>query len=155
MRVSIFGLGYVGCVSLGCLAESGHNVIGVDVNQHKVNLINNGKPTIIEKDIDQLILKGFKSGKISATSDYIKAVKQTDVSLICVGTPSSNEGHLNLDYIYKVAQEIAEGIKRKNDFVFISQLAYFHISTSISAMPATFPSCKVYYIQKIIHKPTN
>ncbi|MHA1753379.1 MAG: nucleotide sugar dehydrogenase [Candidatus Helarchaeota archaeon] len=116
MKVSVFGLGYVGCVSLGCLAQSGHDVIGVDVNEHKVNLINQGKPTIIEKDIDQLILAGFNAGEISATTDYIKAVAQTDISLICVGTPSSNEGHLDLEQIYKVAHQIAKGIKEKKSF---------------------------------------
>ncbi len=114
--ISIFGLGYVGCVSLGCLAQNGYKVIGVDVNQNKINLINNGKPTIIEKDIDKIIGEQFNNKQISATNDYRKAVRETDISIICVGTPSTKEGHLNLKYIYKVAEEIAEEIKEKKEF---------------------------------------
>ncbi len=114
--ISIFGLGYVGCVSIGCLAKNGHKVIGVDVVQHKVDLINNGKPTIIEKDIDTIIEEGHKAGRISATTDHIQAVKDTNVSIICVGTPSTGNGHLNLDYIYKTAQGIGEALKGKDSF---------------------------------------
>jgi len=116
MEISIFGLGYVGCVSMGCLAQNGHKIIGVDINSHKVKLINEGLPTIIEKDIDNIIKDQFDMGRISATLDFNKAVKETNVSIICVGTPSTKEGHLNLTYIYKVAQEIGEVIKEKNTF---------------------------------------
>lgn len=115
-KISIFGLGYVGCVSLGCLAQNGYHVVGVDVNDNKVQLINQGKPTIIEKDIDTIIANQFKEGKISATTDYKKAVRETDVSIICVGTPSTKDGHLNLKYIYKVAAEIAEELRLKDSF---------------------------------------
>ena len=72
MNISIFGLGYVGCVSLGCLANNGHHVIGVDVSQNKVDLINKGKSTIIEKDIDTIIAEQHKLGSISATTDVIE-----------------------------------------------------------------------------------
>ena len=116
MNISIFGLGYVGCVSLGCLAQNGFTVIGVDVNSHKVELINNGLPTIIEKEIDEIIKEQFIKKRISATTDFRKAVRDTDVSIICVGTPSTKEGHLNLKYIYKVAAEIGEEIKEKGKF---------------------------------------
>jgi GDP-mannose 6-dehydrogenase len=116
MNISIFGLGYVGCVSLGCLAQNGHMVIGVDVVESKIKLINQGLPTIIENDIDKIILQQHEVGKIVATSDYRKAVITTDVSIICVGTPSSDSGHLNLNYVYKVAEEIAEGLKNKHGF---------------------------------------
>lgn len=116
MKISVFGLGYVGCVSLGCLAKNGHNVIGVDVVQHKVDLINEGKPTIIEKDIDAIIRDEWLSGKVSATLDYKYAIENTEVSIICVGTPSSEEGHLNLNYIFETAVQIAEGLKSKDDF---------------------------------------
>ena len=104
MNISIFGLGYVGCVSLGCLAQNGHNVIGVDVSNNKVNLINNGKPTIIEKDIDKIIAEQHKKGTISATTDALKAVKNSEISIIAVGTPSTPQGHLNLKYIFTVAE---------------------------------------------------
>lgn len=116
MNISVFGLGYVGCVSVGCLAEIGHRMIGVDINPQKVNLLNSGRPTIVEKDIDQLIANNFAKGLISATVDHIKAVLDTEISLICVGTPSTNTGHLNLDYIYSCVRQIAEGLRMKKDF---------------------------------------
>lgn len=116
MNISIFGLGYVGCVSLGCLAKNGHDVIGVDVQQSKVQLINKGMPTIIETEIDHIIKEAFTAGKISATQDYNQAVQKSEVSFIAVGTPSTSEGHLNLSYIFKVAEEIGEALKLKSDF---------------------------------------
>jgi GDP-mannose 6-dehydrogenase len=116
MKISIFGLGYVGCVSLGCLAQNGHTVIGVDTVYNKVNLINQGKPTIIEKDIDDIIEKQFQLGRISATENYKEAILNTEISIICVGTPSTPEGHLNLKYIYKVAEQIGESLRKKDSF---------------------------------------
>lgn len=116
MRISIFGLGYVGCVSLGCLAQNEHEMIGVDVNEHKVDLINRGLPTIIEKDIDGIIADQHNLGRIQATTDFRKAVRETAISIICVGTPSTKAGHLNLEYIFKVAAEIGEEIKQKDSF---------------------------------------
>ena len=116
MNISIFGLGYVGCVSLGCLANNGHNVIGVDINDFKVSLINSGLPTIVEKDIDRIIKEQFDQGKISATTDAKHAVINSEISIICVGTPSSPQGHLNLSYIYKTAEQIGEALKEKDDF---------------------------------------
>lgn len=116
MKISVFGLGYVGCVSIGCLAEMGHTVVGVDVSETKVNLINNGKPTIVEKNISKLIKYGYETKKITATPDYKKAVINTDVSFICVGTPNSSSGHLNMDFIRSVSKEIAAGLKEKDKF---------------------------------------
>ncbi|MCL4125148.1 UNVERIFIED_CONTAM: hypothetical protein GTU68_043282 [Idotea baltica] len=116
MKVSVFGLGYVGCVSLGCIAQNDFTTVGVDISKNKVDLINNGKPTIIEKDIDKIIKEQFDKNKISATNNYKKAVSETDVSIICVGTPSTKAGHLNLEYIYKVASEIAEELKTKKSY---------------------------------------
>lgn len=116
MNISIFGLGYVGCVGMGCLAQNGHKLIGVDTLPVKVNLINQGKPTIVEKDIDQMIAEQHAKGNISATHDYVQAVKQTDISIICVGTPSTPQGHLNLDYIFQTAKEIGEALREKESF---------------------------------------
>ena len=116
MRVSIFGLGYVGCVSLGCLAKNGHHVIGVDINQNKIDLINQGLPTIIEKDIDLLIQEGSSQNRIRATNDYKDAVMNSEISIIAVGTPTTKAGHLNLDYIFKVAEEIGEVLTGKDAF---------------------------------------
>jgi GDP-mannose 6-dehydrogenase len=116
MKISIFGLGYVGCVSLGCLAKNGHEVIGVDVNQLKVDLINKGLPTIVEKDIDLIIKEQHGKGKISATVNSERAVLNSEISIICVGTPSSSQGHLNLNYIFKTAEHIGEALRNKEDF---------------------------------------
>ncbi|NMC59426.1 MAG: UDP-glucose/GDP-mannose dehydrogenase family protein [Candidatus Methanofastidiosa archaeon] len=116
MNISVFGLGYVGCVSIGCLANNGHNLIGVDVNEIKIDLINIGKPTIVEKDIDEIIDSNFKKGRIRATHDFSDAVLNSDVSIICVGTPSSNEGHLDLSYIFKTAEQIGQVLKNKEGF---------------------------------------
>lgn len=116
MKISVFGLGYVGCVSIGCLAEMGHKVIGVDVNETKVKLINTGKPTIVEKNIISLIKTGYNAKKISATTDFKNAVAESDVSFICVGTPNSGSGHLDMTYIRKVSKEIGLGLKNKKEF---------------------------------------
>lgn len=114
MNISIFGLGYVGCVGAACLAKLGHKVIGVDVNENKVRLINEGKPTIIEEGIAELCAEAHDKGLMSATTDVHEAVHKTDVSFIVVGTPSSKEGHLNLNYIYAVAKQIGEALANKS-----------------------------------------
>ena len=116
MNISIFGLGYVGCVGAACLAKLGHNVIGVDVNENKVRLINEGKPTIIEEGIAELCQEAHDAGRMSATVDAKDAVLKSDVSFIVVGTPSSPEGHLNLNYIYTVAGRIGRALKEKDSF---------------------------------------
>ncbi len=120
MNISIFGLGYVGCVSLGCLARNGHKVIGVDVSETKVNQINSGLATIIEKDIDHIIREEHNKCRISATTDYSKAILETDISIIAVGTPSSNTGHLNLQYIFKVAENFGRVLMSKDSFHIIA-----------------------------------
>ena len=116
MNISIFGLGYVGCVGMGCLSSQGHKIIGVDVSDKKVELINQGVPTIVEKDIDKFIMDGHKKGMVSATKDFVKAVHSSDISFICVGTPSSDNGHLDLTYIMKTAEQIGEALKEKTGF---------------------------------------
>ncbi len=116
MRISIFGMGYVGCVGAACCAKLGHHVVGVDVSAHKVELINSGRPTIIEKDIEELVKAAHDEGKLEATTDVAYAVQNSEISFIAVGTPSSKEGHLNLDYIYKVAAQIGEALKDKAEF---------------------------------------
>ena len=120
MNISIFGLGYVGCVSIGCLAKNGHHVIGVDVSEIKVGQINAGKATIIEKDIDQIISEQRAKGNIEATTDSNEAILKTDISIIAVGTPSSDKGHLNLNFIFKVAEAVGLGLKEKKDFHIIA-----------------------------------
>lgn len=116
MNISIFGLGYVGCVGIGCLSKQGHAMVGVDVSDVKVDLINQGKPTIVEKDIDALISEGHQAGRIRATKDYRDAVLNTDISFLCVGTPSSENGHLDLTYILQTAHQIGQALKEKTGF---------------------------------------
>lgn len=120
MNISIFGLGYVGCVSLCCLAKNGHNIIGIDNNQAKTDLINQGLPTIIEKDIDNIIKEVYKQGRVKATSDYISAVINSDVSIICVGTPSTDQGHLDLSHIFATADQIGCALSKKKEFHIIA-----------------------------------
>lgn len=116
MNISIFGLGYVGCVGAACFASMGHKVVGVDVSENKVNLINSGRPTIIERDIEELCLQGHQKGLLSATTDSAAAVKDTDISFIAVGTPGTGHGHLDLSYIFEVAREIGRAIASKSSF---------------------------------------
>ena len=116
MDIALFGLGYVGCVGTGCLAQNGYRIVGVDINPQKVDMINNGMPTIIEKDIDHIIAQQHKKGNISATLDYLDAIKKTEVSFICVGTPSLETGQLNLEFVYETARQIGEGLRENKNF---------------------------------------
>ncbi|WP_338870958.1 nucleotide sugar dehydrogenase [Spirosoma sp. SC4-14] len=116
MNISIFGLGYVGCVSLGCLAQNGHQVVGVDVNKTKVGQINEGRATIVEKDIDAIIATQHLLGRIRATTDFREAILNTDLSIIAVGTPTTAQGHLNLAYILKVAEHFGDVLREKDGF---------------------------------------
>ena len=116
MKISIFGLGYVGCVSAGCCAQMGHQVIGVDVLENKVNLMNQGRPTIIEENVAELIRKGHDEGKITATTDAREAVLNSDLTFIVVGTPSASDGHLKLSAIYSAAHEIGTALREKTKF---------------------------------------
>lgn len=116
MKISIFGLGYVGTVSAGCLATDGHSVIGVDPNKTKVNLINQGVSPIVEKDIGEMIAATVKSGQLRATSDVHDAVLNSDISLVCVGTPSQLNGNLDLSHVRKVCEQIGAAIKEKSAF---------------------------------------
>ena len=108
VRVSVFGLGYVGSVSAGCLAALGHEVIGVDVNPMKVDMINAGQSPVIEAELDALMTEGVEGGRIKAITGASEAIVASDVSLVCVGTPSDDHGNLNLTYVERVCQEIGQ-----------------------------------------------
>ena len=116
MRISVMGLGYVGAVSAGCLAADGHIVVGVDPHPTKVDLINQGVAPIVEKDIGEIIRAQVALGTLSATSDSARAVHDTDMSLICVGTPSQLNGSLDLRFVRKVCEEIGAALKTKSAF---------------------------------------
>lgn len=115
-RISVFGLGYVGVVSAACLARDGHTVVGVDPNETKVGLINDGKTPVIEAEVDDLIREAVAAGRLSAGSNAQAAVAETDVSLICVGTPSQRNGSLDLRYVEAVCREIGRAIRTKDDY---------------------------------------
>lgn len=113
MKISIFGLGYVGVVSAGCLASRGHEIVGVDVNEPKVELLNAGVSPIVEKDLSKLLSQAKKKGLISATADAGYAIENTEISLICVGTPSRPNGSLNTKYLERICKQIGECLKNK------------------------------------------
>ncbi len=113
MRLSVFGLGYVGAVSAACLAKEGHEVTGVDVNATKVEIINAGKSPIVEAGINELIGEMVAAGRLHATTDTAQAVGATEMSLVCVGTPSNANGSLDLTYIKRVCREIGEALAEK------------------------------------------
>jgi len=121
VKISVFGLGYVGAVSAGCLAKEGHEVIGVDPNQTKVDLINQGKAPIVEKGIAELIENAVKNGLLKATTNALEAVRQTDLSLICVGTPSQLNGALDLKYVRYVCEEIGTAIKDLDHHIVVAR----------------------------------
>jgi GDP-mannose 6-dehydrogenase len=110
-KVSVFGLGYVGCVSSACFAKQGHEVVGVDVSVAKVNMLNAGKSTILEEGIGELVAEMVAAGRLRATTDVADAVRSSTISLICVGTPSRPNGSIDLQYIERVCTEIGTTLK--------------------------------------------
>ncbi len=116
MRVSVFGLGYVGSVSAASFAADGHEVVGVDVNPEKVGAINEGRSPIVEPGLDALLKQGADGNKLRATTDTNEAVRETDLSLICVGTPSRKNGSLDLTYLERVCEQIGDAIRDKSAY---------------------------------------
>jgi len=110
MTVAIFGLGYVGSVSAACLASIGHTVIGVDVDEHKLSMIRQGRSPINEPGLDALLGRMVTEGRLTVTSDTRAAVHAADVSLLCVGTPSKRNGSLESGYLEKVMQEVGAAL---------------------------------------------
>ncbi|MFB9721248.1 nucleotide sugar dehydrogenase [Planobispora longispora] len=115
MKISVFGLGYVGCVSAACLAARGHEVIGVDVNQTKIDLINGGRTPVVEERIGELVAETVDSGALRATADVAEAVASTEISLVCVGTPSAPNGSLSTVYLERVSEEIGRALAGRGD----------------------------------------
>lgn len=113
MKLSVFGLGYVGCVSAACFADSGNTVVGVDVNPVKIDIINSGNSPIVEEGMNDLIKRAVESGKLRATTDSNQAINESDVSLVCVGTPSRSNGALDLSHVEKVCDEIGRSLREK------------------------------------------
>lgn len=116
MRVIIWGLGYVGTVVAACLAQSGHDVIGVELNEEKVRTFNSGRSPLKEPDLDELIGQGIAAGRLRAVTDGELYVAEADASLICVGTPSMADGSPMLDYIEQVAKQIGQGLRNSQKY---------------------------------------
>jgi len=113
MKISVFGLGYVGTVSMGCLAAGGHTVLGVDINADKVASLNAGIAPIVEPEIGDLISNAHKRGHLKATVSSAEGIAQTDISFLCVGTPSHSNGSLDLTYLQRVCEDIGAALSQK------------------------------------------
>ena len=140
MNISIFGLGYVGAVSAGCLASLGHHVIGVDINKQKIEMINNGRSPTIEKDINSIINTSQLAGRLYATTSTEEAVFNSDISMICVGTPSLPNGDLNMKYVEQVCYDIGKSLLKKENY---------HI---IVVRSTIFPGCTEKFIIPILEQ---
>jgi GDP-mannose 6-dehydrogenase len=116
MKISVFGMGYVGCVSAACLADEGHDVIGVDINQSKIELLNSGKTPIIEEGMEELISRVVEKKKLVATFDSKMAVQDSEITMITVGTPSKENGDLDLTYVERVGARIGQLLANKKGF---------------------------------------
>ncbi|MBU2972668.1 nucleotide sugar dehydrogenase [Pseudoalteromonas sp. C2R02] len=118
-QISIFGLGYVGLVTSVCLAELGHQVIGVDINQEKIDLINQGKSPFYEPGLEKKLAKVIESGNFKATIDHQFATMHSQISMISVGTPSLRSGDVNLEYVFETLKNIAKDIKNKSNHIIV------------------------------------
>jgi GDP-mannose 6-dehydrogenase len=130
MRVSVFGVGYVGCVTAACLAREGHQVIGVDTDAFKVTAINEGRAPFFEPGLGELVAEMVAAGRLRATVDHADAVQSSDVALICVGTPTKSDGSTRLDYLRQVFTSIAKQLQDKDD--------YFVVALRSTVMPTVF-----------------
>lgn len=147
MRLSVVGLGYVGAVCSACFAKEGNEVIGVDIDKVKVDLINSGKSPIVEKDLDEYIKNGVESKRLKATTDLKYAIKNSDITIISVGTPSQINGALDLTYIKEAAKSIGEVLKEKDD--------YHIISMRSTVLPGTAKNVVIPIIEKYSNKKLN
>ena len=129
MKISVFGLGYVGTVCAACLSDQGHSVIGVDVNPAKLEILRAGRSPIVERDIDELVGAGVSAGRLQVTSDARAAVAETELSLVCVGTPSRPNGSLDTSAVEAVIREIGDAIAAKG--------AYHSVVIRSTVLPGT------------------
>ena len=119
MRIGVFGMGYVGAVTSACFAEMGHEVIGVDVDASKVDAINAGQSPVVEEDLPELIAAMVQTGRLRATTDAGDAVSNSDIAIICVGTPSMPDGALDTTYVERVSNQIGAALKARDGFYLV------------------------------------
>ena len=113
MKISIFGLGYVGAVTAGCLGRDGHQVVGVDIQQEKADAFNAGMSPIVEPELGELLASARAAGRLSGMTDSAEAIGRTDLSIICVGTPSTASGALDLSQVHHAVREVSMAVRQK------------------------------------------
>lgn len=134
MKIAILGLGYVGTVCGACFASLQHEVVGVDVNPVKVGMISDGQSPIVEPGLEELIRDAVAARRFRATSDAAEAVRWADVSLVCVGTPSRENGSLNLEHVYTVCRQVGEALRGRNE--------YHVVTIRSTVLPGTVDECR-------------
>lgn len=140
MKISIFGLGYVGCIVSGCLATEGHEVIGVDINDEKVEEINRGQCPVSENRLSPKIEQAVSEGNLRATTDGTAAVLESDISYVSVGTPMDGDGRINTSSLYSVIDSIADGLENKSEHTIVIRS---------TVLPGTTESLRGYLSGKI------
>ena len=140
MRIAIFGLGYVGSVSAGCLAAAGHEVLGVDVDRHKLSMIQSGRAPVSEPHLDALLARMVSEGKVTVTSDTTAAVAASELSLVCVGTPSRRNGSLDSTYLERVMSDIGAALR--------DATAYHVVAVRSTVLPGVLASRLIPMIEK-------
>jgi GDP-mannose 6-dehydrogenase len=115
MRVNVFGLGYVGCVTAACLAKAGHEVVGVDIDEEKVAMVNGGASPVVEPGLPALLADVVGAGRLRATSSTLLALRSAEIGLICVGTPSRASGQLGIDALERVGREIGQALAERDE----------------------------------------
>lgn len=141
MRVSIFGMGYVGCVSAACLAEMGHKIVAVETNPTKVEMINAGTSPIVEARLDELMAAAVSSGRLRALSDVSVAVKESDLAIVCVGTPSQDNGYIDLRSVFGVCQQIGHALASKQEYFSVVIRSTVIPGTMVGTVIPTLESC--------------
>ncbi len=140
MKVSVFGLGYVGSVSAACFADQGHHVVGVDPNETKVDLMRRGRAPIVEPELGDMTKRAVARKLMSATADCEDALMRTEISFVCVGTPSRANGSLNLDYLEGACAEIGRALRKKN--------AYHVVAIRSTVLPGTMRNLVIPVLEK-------
>jgi len=135
VRISVFGLGYVGCVSAACLARDGHTVIGVDINPLKVEVVERGSSPVVEPGLDELVAQGVSDGRLGVARAGIDAVHASDVTMITVGTPSNRNSSIHLGHLENTCREIGAALRTKDD--------HHHVIVRSTVLPGTTRSVVV------------
>jgi GDP-mannose 6-dehydrogenase len=140
VKISIFGMGYVGCVSAACLAQLGHDIVAVEANPTKVEMINAGKSPIIEARLDELTAAAVSSGRLRATCDWSVAVQESEMAIVCVGTPSQENGNIDLSSVLRVCEQIGQAL--------ISKQEYFSVVIRSTVIPGTMRATVIPTLQR-------